>query len=121
MAVVKVVAGDLTNGKWQYGGIFSPTSISKGESIDLKTQTESIEPLNAEKVKKLAGTAGWGIAGAALLGPLGAIGGMLLGGNKTEVAFSCTLKDGRQFMATTDGKTWQKIMAATFNRRTTNS
>ena len=70
--------------------------------------------LTEEKVKKLAGTAGWGLAGGALLGPLGALGGVLLGGNKKEVAFACYLKDGRKFMATTSNKTWQSILAAKF-------
>jgi len=86
----------------------------KGEKIDLKAEVSDIEQMNEEKVKKLAGTAGWGVAGAVLLGPLGAIGGMLIGGNKKEVAFVCNLHDGRRFMATTDGKTWQKICAARF-------
>lgn len=123
MSTIKVVAGDLYNGSWQFVGMFGSATMSrasttkslwKGESIDLKTEVENIEQLTEEKVKKLAGTAGWGIAGAVLLGPLGAIGGMLLGGNKKEVAFACYLKDGRKFMGTTDGKTWQKITAARF-------
>nr|VFK32043.1 MAG: hypothetical protein BECKMB1821G_GA0114241_11017 [Candidatus Kentron sp. MB]VFK35121.1 MAG: hypothetical protein BECKMB1821I_GA0114274_11018 [Candidatus Kentron sp. MB]VFK76986.1 MAG: hypothetical protein BECKMB1821H_GA0114242_10888 [Candidatus Kentron sp. MB] len=123
MSNIKVIAGDLDNGAWQFVGMFGSATMSrasttkslwKGESIDLKTEVDNIEQLTEEKVKKLAGTAGWGIAGAMLLGPLGAIGGMLLGGNKKDVAFACYLKDGRKFMATTDGKTWQKITAARF-------
>ncbi len=123
MSTIKVMAGDLDKGSWQFVGMFGAATMTrasttkslwKGESINLKTEAENIEQLNEEKVKKLAGTAGWGIAGAVLLGPLGAIGGMLLGGNKKEVAFACYLKDGRKFMATTDGKTWQKIAAARF-------
>jgi len=123
MSTIKVVAGDLDKGSWQFHSFFGTATMSrasttqslwKGETIDLKSQVENIEQLTDEKVKKLAGTAGWGIAGGVLLGPLGAIGGMLLGGNKKEVAFACYLKGGRKFMATTDGKTWQKIIAARF-------
>ncbi len=123
MASIKVVAGDLDKGAWQFVGMFGTATMTrasttkslwKGESVDLKTEVESIDQLTEEKVKKLAGTAGWGLAGAALLGPLGAIGGMLIGGNKKEVAFTCNLKDGRKFMATTSGKVWQKIIAARF-------
>ena len=123
MATIKVVAGDLDNGSWQFMGMFGTATMSrasttkslwKGESVDLKSEVDSIEQLTEDKVKKVAGTAGWGLAGAALLGPLGAIGGILLGGNKKQVAFACYLKDGRKFMATTDGKTWQKITAARF-------
>ncbi len=68
------------------------------------------------KVKKLAGTAGWGVVGLVALGPLGAIGGMLLGGNKKEVSFTAELDDGRRFMAVTDSKTWRKSAAAVFER-----
>ncbi len=123
MSTIKIIAGDLDHGDWQFTGMFgtclmtrasTKSSFWTGESVDLKSAVESVDQLNEEKVKKLAGTAVWGVAGAALLGPLGAIGGMLLGGNKKEVAFACYLKDGRKFMATTDGKTWQKILAASF-------
>lgn len=123
MATIKVVAGDLDKGTWQFVGIFGACSMTrastskslwKGETYDLKTDVESVEQLTEEKVKQVAATAAWGVAGAVILGPLGAIGGMLVGGNKTEVAFVCNLKDGRKFMATTDSKTWQKIMAARF-------
>lgn len=118
---IKVVAGDLTEGKWQFTGMLGQALMTradqmswKPQSVDLKHDAESVELMTEEKVKKLAGTAGWGAAGMVLLGPLGAIGGILLGGNKKEVAFVCHLKDGRKFMATTDGKTWQKITAARF-------
>jgi len=125
MATIKVTAGDLYKAKWSYTGMLgsslmtipsTPEHVWKGESVNLDTEIESIEQLDEEKVKKLAGTAAWGLAGAALLGPLGAIGGMLIGGNKKEVAFVCNLKDGRKFMAITDGKTWQKIMAKRFDQ-----
>ena len=120
---IKVEAGDLDKGSWQFVGKFGVATMTKasttknmwkGKSYRFKTDVASVELVDEEKVKKLAGTAGWGLAGAALLGPLGAIGGMLIGGNKREIAFICYLKDGRKFMATTDGDTWKKILAATF-------
>ena len=123
MATVKVEAGDIDKGACQYSGMFGTSILTrastkdhpwKGETINLGLELERTELLDEEKVKKLAGTAGWGVAGAVLLGPIGAIGGMLLGGNKKEVAFAAYLKDGRKFMATTDGGTWKKLMAITF-------
>jgi hypothetical protein len=123
MSSIKIVAGDLKRGTWRFMSLFGGATIIRantdknpwiGESVNLATDVESIDQLTDEKVKKLAGTAAWGVAGAVLLGPLGAIGGMLLGGNKKEVAFACKLKDGRKFMATADGRTWGKIAAATF-------
>lgn len=123
MATIKVEAGDIEKGAWKFNGMMGVSLMSrastkahpwKGESINLGLELQSAELLDEEKVKKLAGTSGWGIAGAVLLGPLGAIGGILLGGNKKEVAFAAYLKDGRKFMGVTDGGTWVKIMAITF-------
>lgn len=118
---IKVVAGDLTEGKWQFTGWFGQALMTRADQMSFKPQTvdliadvDNLEVLTEEKVKKLAGTAGWGAAGALLLGPVGAIGGILLGGNKKQVAFAGYLHDGRKFMATTDSKTWQKIQAARF-------
>ena len=123
MAKIKIHAGDLDHGSWDFNGMFGSAIMTrastkahmwKGETYNFGTDIERVEALDEEKVKKLAGTAGWGLAGAALLGPLGAIGGILLGGNKKEVVFSCYFKDGRKFMATTDSKTFTKISAALF-------
>ncbi len=121
MSKIKVYAGDLKECTWKFSfRSLKMSRIQKGFlwnrtiSISFKKDIEDIEQLTEEKVKKISGTLGWGVAGGVLLGPLGAIGGMFVGGNKKEVAFACYLKDGRKFMATTDGKTWQKIMSATF-------
>ncbi len=77
---------------------------------------KSIEQLTVEKIKNLSGTAAGGIAGAALLGPLGAIGGMLIGGNKTEVSFLCVTQDEKQFIGATDPKVYQKLVAASLSK-----
>lgn len=123
LSKIKVVAGDLDHGTWDFNGLFGSVLMTrtstkehmwKGETYNFATDIENVELLDEENVKKLVGTASWGLVGAALLGPLGAIGGILLGGNKKEVAFAAHLKSGKKFMATTDGKAWKKIMAAKF-------
>jgi len=122
MSTIKVIAGDLDSVKWSFGSAFGASMYApstkahlfKGERIDLDQELERVELHTEESVKKLGGTAGWGLAGAALLGPLGAIGGMLLGGRGKSVLFAGYLKDGRKFLATTDAKTWQKLSAITF-------
>lgn len=114
MAKIKVLAGDIPAAEYtvsvnpQYGFI---VLVQLGHPT-LTIKVASVEQLTAEKVKGLAGTAGWGLAGAALLGPLGAIGGMLLGGNKTEISFLCITKEGQSFMGLTNGKVYQQIVAA---------
>ena len=119
MAKIKIMAGDFEEGAWTFTNSLSMFKSTKahpiaGESVFFKNNIEKLELMNEEKVKKLAGTAGWGLAGAALLGPVGAIGGILLGGNKKQVVFACYLKDGKKFMAETDSKVWTKLNAAIF-------
>jgi hypothetical protein len=124
---IEVVAGDIEHGLWQVGkswrgsgwfvgkdAIFAMRHLGKLIYFKKDKDIERIERLTEEKVKKVGGTLAWGVAGAALLGPLGAIGGILIGGNKKEVVFSCYLKDGRKFMAHADGATWIKITEANF-------
>lgn len=123
MATIKVIAGDLATGKWYFSSVLGHATMSipsttehlwKGERVDLNEDLERVELQTEDNIKKLGGTAGWGLAGAALLGPVGAIGGILLGGRGKEVMFAAYLKDGRKFLGTTDGKTWQKLSALTF-------
>lgn len=106
--IVKVIAGDLPKGTHRIG-------LKKVKSAELQTE---------ENLKKLAGSAGWGFAGAVVGGLLtgglglaiGGLAGILSGGNKTEVCFSCELDDGRKFLAIADKKAWQKYLAFLFEK-----
>lgn len=108
MAIIKVLAGDLNKGQQR----IDPKWVKNAE-----LQTE-------ESLKKLSGSAGWGFTGAIVGGLLtggigllvGGLAGVLSGGNKTEICFSCELDDGRKFLAITDKKTWQSILAGMFQK-----
>jgi len=119
MAKIEVHAGDFRgNGMFMSvlgSGAFTLMSEAHpaGEGIPL-TEVATVEMASEESVKKLGGTVGWGLAGAALLGPVGLLAGLLKGGNKKQVTFVCVFKDGRKMLATTDSKTYTKIMAAAF-------
>lgn len=113
MAIIKVLAGDLKKGQQR----IDPKWVKNAE-----LQTE-------ESLKKLSGSAGWGFTGAIVGGLLtggigllvGGLAGVLSGGNKTEICFSCELDDGRKFLAITDKKTWQSILAGLFQKNQENS
>lgn len=79
-----------------------------------KEDIQSVELLTEESKKKFLGSAGLGIAGGLLLGPLGLLAGALAGGNKKEICFACHLKDGKKFMAVTDSKVYQKLSSYCF-------
>ncbi len=120
MSKIKILAGDVPKQTARLQGERLMCDRGTGQNdtatgIDLSQKLSSVEIMTDEKVKKLGGTAGWGFVGVLALGPLGAIGGMLLGGNKQRVTFAAELKDGRRFLAETDGKTWKKIQVIAFS------
>jgi hypothetical protein len=123
MAKIRVIAGDIDEGDWSVTTWLDTFVISRastkahpwrGESIDLKQLLKSAETVNQEQVKKLSGTLGWGFLGHLALGPLGAIGGMLIGGNRTQVLFAAELRDNRRFLASTDFDTWTQLYGIVF-------
>jgi len=77
--------------------------------INLNTVT-TIEIITEENKKKVMGTIIGGGAGLLLLGPLGAIGGLLLGGNKKLVNIAVAFNDGRNFVATCTTKTHLSLL-----------
>jgi len=111
----EIIAGDFPNGKnAQFCvGIFILGSFFNQEKIEV-AEVDILEIASEENVKKMGGTVGWGIAGAALLGPLGLLAGLLLGGKSKQVTFICQFKDGRKFLAIAHQKIYTKIQAAIF-------
>jgi hypothetical protein len=119
MSKIDIHAGDFPKGKGSVGfGVmiapWKPGNGLTGESIVLKGQLVSVEVASEESVKKVGGTLGWGIAGAALLGPVGMLAGLLVGGRGQNVTFVAMFKDGRKMLATTDSKTYTKLQAIVF-------
>lgn len=116
----RVLAGDFKEGKESYyknetfhmsdGTPFTREKIS----ID---QIKEIDIANEESVKRLGGTVGWGIAGAAILGPVGLLAGLLAGGKGKDTTFVCAFKDGRKFMASMNSKTYSKLQADLFKKQ----
>ena len=117
MPKITVHAGDFlkSKGMYTFGSLVLKNEENRfsGEAIPA-SDLESIDIATEESVKKIGGTAGWGVAGAVLLGPVGLLAGILLGGKKKEVTFVAKFKDGRKFMGTTDNKTFTKLQAAAF-------
>lgn len=74
-----------------------------------RSDIQSIEVKTEEEAHRIARTAGWGVAGALVAGPLGAIAGGWFGGKRKDVTFCLTLKDGTQFIALTDARTFNDL------------
>lgn len=117
MAKIKLLAGDFGTssatfhfgqlGMPRQGGGFLPESVPV-------TSLKSVDIATEESVKRVGGTVGWGVAGAALLGPVGLLAGLLVGGRGKDVTFVAEFHNGKRFMGTTDAGTYKKLAAATF-------
>lgn len=118
MSTIVVHAGDYKgNGTYMFSVMTMPWMPGDGFGFGKKympNDIESVETASEEAVKRLGGTVGWGIAGAALLGPLGLLAGLLVGGRGKDVTFVVKFKDGKKIMATTDSQTYTKIAASNF-------
>lgn len=95
----------------RYRVCFPPKERDRPKSRDyfLDTDVAEVEVVTEENRKRLLGTAGWGVAGAVALGPVGLLAGLLLGGRGRDVTFVCRFTDGRQVLATTDHKTFRRF------------
>jgi hypothetical protein len=117
MSNITILGGDISKGRWSVSTVFDNfTMMVNGIPFDMRSEVDTVEIMTEDKVKKFAGSVGLGLVGGIALGPLGAIGGLLAGGNKKEVCFVCTLKSGQKFIGKTDGKTFQKLMTLSFNK-----
>lgn len=81
-----------------------------GDRVDAD-DIASIEVANEDSVKKVGGALGWGVAGAVLMGQLGAVAGLILGGNKKEVTFVAELSHNRKIMATLPSKDYISLVS----------
>ena len=118
---IDVHAGDFKNGNESQSvhGKFLMKKEGKFLREKIKpTEIEKLELATEENVVSVGGAAGWGIAGAALLGPAGLLAGLVLGGKGKDTTFICQFKDGRKFLGTASSKVYtalqKEFMASSF-------
>jgi hypothetical protein len=123
----RVIAGDLHSlSKYNMSKLLDEKKLiaalidDKGktrvEEIDIRGNIDKIELVTEESKKNFIGTAGWGLVGAAALGPIGLIAGALAGGNKKEICFACHLKNGYKFMAISSPDIYQDFVGAQYEK-----
>lgn len=84
-------------------------SLSSRKRVSVQREVKSAELITQENKSSVGSKLGWGAAGAVLLGPLGAVAGVLIGGNQTEVCFAAEMQDGKRLVATCSIGAWQSI------------
>ncbi|MBL4701188.1 MAG: hypothetical protein JKX85_08010 [Phycisphaeraceae bacterium] len=100
----KIIAGDFRK---DIGGQFVANTLIlhkiggwgvHSENYDV-SQIEEIEAVSQDNERKTGSTIGWGVAGALVAGPLGALAAGYVGGKKDEVTFICRFFDGEEFVS----------------------
>lgn len=115
---IEIIGGDLSMGRWDVVAGADPVLARGlfGEKVHLHRQISDLQVLTEERKKKLMGMAGWGFVGALALGPVGALAGMILGGNRKQILVACTLADGRRFVGLTDPRGYQDLVKISIDR-----
>ncbi|WNW10481.1 hypothetical protein RRX38_04710 [Pseudomonas sp. DTU_2021_1001937_2_SI_NGA_ILE_001] len=112
MAKINVLAGDFLQGDGDYRAdtltLITPLHPWPGISFR-RSDIQSMEVASQGHNKNIEGALGLGLAGALMLGPVGAAAGLMLAGEEKEVTFLATLKDGRKLLAATDDKTYRRM------------
>ncbi|WP_138438594.1 hypothetical protein [Marinobacter alexandrii] len=112
----KVHAGDFdTARKARFvSDSFSMPKINKftGADMYLPEQVKTLEMASEESVKRIGGTAGWGLVGVTLFGGIGLLAGLLAGGRGKDVTFVIVFEDGKKALCTADSKMYTKMQAA---------
>ncbi|MDB5995289.1 MAG: ribosome assembly protein 4 [Pseudomonas sp.] len=116
MTRIQVLAGDFLHGQANYYSgyliietVLCPWPGTKVPVSDIKT----LEISSETSTRNIPSALGLGLAGAMMLGPLGAAAGVMLAEDKKEVTFWVGLKDGRKFVGVTDAGTYSSIEKAT--------
>lgn len=97
------------SGSVMLGSIVLPKEHGFGSEAISTTELLNVEVVTQQNVKSIGRALGMGGGGALLLGPVGFLGGLILGGNKSEVTFAGQFRDGRSFIATADHKLFAKL------------
>jgi hypothetical protein len=115
MAKIQVLAGDFLQGQAAYhaGCINIETALYPWPGLNVSvSELKTLEVDSETSARSLPSALGLGIAGAMMLGPLGAAAGLMFAEETKEVTFWAELKDGRKFVGVTDGETYLDLEKA---------
>lgn len=117
---MKVMAGDWKSGinvnikkTWtgSIAGLMFQKSAFSFETIPL-SEIVRAEIVTADNHMSVGRKLGWGIGGALLLGPVGAVIGAVAGGNVKNQLVAITFKDGRKVMIEGAARDLKPVLAA---------
>ena len=115
MATFEVIEGDFPKGHSSYlpqPKVFMMQWHSGQPLMVPAREVEFFAQASEESVKKAGGTIGWGLAGAAIFGPVGLLAGAVLGKRSKTVTFVLKFSNGRKFLAKADEKAFAELLMA---------
>lgn len=121
--MAKVLGGDWAENsgaaiqKQPFSGKFDALVLTRGMFQSDKLRKESIvsvDLINEENQKSIAGKLGWGAVGAIALGPLGLLAGVLGGGNKNIMVVAVSFRDGRKVLLQGKSNELMPLIGAAF-------
>lgn len=89
---------------------FAPMKIGKSKKKSFEIGAVNVQVLDEEAAKSFLGAAGMGLVGAALLGPVGLIAGVLSGGNKKIKYFGIEAPAGKKIVIEVSNKKGIKFL-----------
>lgn len=119
MAQAHIIGGSYQTNSflWDAGDtVFVGLARGMGGS-SLRGQVASVQIASDARKKSFLRATATGLAGAAIAGPIGAVAGVVAGGNGQEVLFSCTLHGGGQFTARGDVRIFELLLVESMKAR----
>ena len=112
---MELVKGCLPSGSEIDTSMFGTVTLTiseglfKSRKIELNDHLVAVERLTEENKHSLLSKAGWGTLGGLVLGPVGALAGIVFAGNSKEICCACKLDTGEQFLVNCDVEEYKKL------------
>ena len=112
---MELVKGCLPSGSEIDESMFGTVTLTiseglfKSRKIKLNDHLVAAEHVTEENKHSLLSKAGWGTLGGLVLGPVGALAGIVFAGNSKEICCACKLDTGEQFLVTCDVDEYKKL------------
>lgn len=119
MAQAQIVGGSYRGGDllWNMVDTVYSGSVRGVGGRSLEGNVAAVQIVSEAQTKSFLKATATGLAGAALAGPVGAVAGIVAGGNGKEVLFSCQLHHGGQFIAKGDTRIFELLLAESMKPR----
>jgi hypothetical protein len=113
MANAHIVGGSYQVGGfiWSQGDSLSVGQVRGISGTSLNGKVASVQLVSEAQKKSLIKATATGLAGAAIAGPVGALAGVVAGGNSQETTFICRLYSGGEFIARGDSRIFELLLS----------